>query len=117
MVLRDGRFVKDTANALTPAEVTRQPWFRKMFKQLKRNMLERDPPDHTRLRALVAKAFTPRLIEQMRDRIEALTDDLLDKVEGRGRMDLIADYALPVPTTIIAEMLGVPDVDRHAFHR
>src|SRR5947207_5523423 len=98
MVLKDERFAKDTANALTPQEIANQPWFRKLFKALKRNMLERDPPDHTRLRALVAKAFTPRLIEQMRDRIEALTDDLLDKVEGRGRMDLIADYALPVPT-------------------
>src|SRR5207302_2936705 len=73
--------------------------------------------DHTRLRALVHKAFTPRLIEQMRDRIQALTDRLLDKVQGRGRMDLIRDYALPLPTTIIAEMLGVPVKDRHDFHR
>jgi cytochrome P450 PksS len=63
------------------------------------------------------KAFSPRLIEQMRGRIEMLTNDLLDAVQGRGRMDLIRDYALPLPTTVIAELLGVPVKDRHAFHR
>jgi cytochrome P450 PksS len=115
-VLKDECFVKDTANALTREQAARQPWFRKVFKVLKRNLLNVDPPDHPRLRALVQKAFTPRLIEQMRERIQKLTDELLDKVQGRGRMDLIRDYALPVPTTIIAEMLGVPREDRHAFH-
>ena len=75
-------------------------------------MLDLDPPDHTRLRALVHKAFTPRLIENMRERIRSLTDELLDAVEARGRMDLIRDFALPLPTTIIAEMLGVPARDR-----
>jgi cytochrome P450 len=118
MVLKDERFVKDTKNALTPRQVADQRWFRKVFKVLKRSMLNLDPPDHTRLRGLV-KAFSPRLIEQMRGRIETLTNDLLDAVQGRGRgrMDLIQDYALPLPTTIIAEMLGVPVADRHAFHR
>jgi cytochrome P450 PksS len=116
-VLKDDRFVKDTSNALTPEQVSNQRWFRKLFKSLKRNMLDLDPPDHTRLRALVQKAFTPRLIEQMRERIGRLTHDLLDAVQGRGRLDLIAEYALPVPTTIIAEMLGVPVKDRHKFHR
>jgi cytochrome P450 PksS len=116
-VLKDERFVKDTTNALTPEQAARQPWFRKLFKALKRNMLDLDPPDHPRLRALVSKAFTPRLIEQMRGRIQALTNHLLDKVQERGRMDLIRAYALPLPTTIIAEMLGVPAGDRHDFHR
>jgi cytochrome P450 PksS len=87
------------------------------FKPLMRNMLDLDPPDHTRLRGLVSKAFTPRLVEQMRGRVQALTDHLLDNVRGRGRFDLIRDYALPVPTTIIAEMLGVPAADRHRFQR
>ena len=117
MLLKDERFVKDTANALTPEQAAHQPWFRKLFKQLGRNMLDLDPPDHTRLRALVYKAFTARLIEQMRERIQRLTDEFLDHVQDRGRMDLIRDYALPVPTTIIAEMLGVPVEDRHRFHR
>jgi cytochrome P450 PksS len=116
-VLKDERFVKDTANALTPEQAARQPWFRKIFKSLKRNMLNQDSPDHTRLRALVSKAFTPRLVEQMRERIQRLSDDLLDAVQGRGRMDLIRDYALPLPTTIISDMLGVPSADRHQFHR
>jgi cytochrome P450 PksS len=117
MVLRDERFVKDTLNALTSEQIAKQPWFRKVFKSLKRNMLGLDPPDHPRLRALVHKVFTPRLIEQMRGRVQGLTDELLDKVQDRGRMDLIRDYALPIPTTIIAEMLGVPAGDRHEFHR
>src|SRR5207244_987866 len=76
-----------------------------------------DPPDHTRLRALVQNAFTPRLVEQMRDRIQGLTSELLDKVQSKGQMDLIRDYALPLPTMIIAEILGIPGKDRHAFHR
>jgi cytochrome P450 PksS len=116
MALKDERFVKDTINALTPGQAANQPWFRKVFKSLKRNMLNRDPPDHTRLRGLV-KAFSPRLIERMSGRIETLTNDLLDAVQGRGRMDLIRDYALPLPATIIAELLGVPVEDRDAFHR
>jgi cytochrome P450 PksS len=117
LVLKDERFVKDAANAMTPEQLANQPWFRKMFKVLKRNMLDLDPPDQTRLRALVSRTFTPRLIEGMRGRIQALTGRLLDRVQARGRMDLIRDYALPVPTTIIAEMLGVPVADRHAIHR
>jgi cytochrome P450 PksS len=116
MVLKDERLVKDTNNALTPGQAVNQRWFRKVFKSLKRNMLNQDPPNHTRLRGLV-KAFSPRLIEQVRGRIEVLTNDLLDAVQGRGRMDVIRDYALPLPATIIAEMLGVPAEDRHVFHR
>jgi cytochrome P450 PksS len=116
-VLKDERFAKDAANALTPAQAARQRWFRKGFKSLRSNMLNHDPPDHTRLRALVNTAFTPRLVEQMRDRIQRITDGLLDAVQDGGRMDLIRDYALPLPTTVIAEMLGVPAADRHRFHR
>lgn len=116
-VLKDERFAKDRANALTPAQLARQPWFRSIFKSLQRHLLSTDAPDHTRLRALVSKAFTPGLVEQMRDRIQALTDQLLDPIQGAGRCDLIRDFALPLPTTVIAEMLGVPSADRHAFHR
>jgi cytochrome P450 PksS len=80
-------------------------------------MLELDAPDHTRLRGLVHQAFTPRLIEGLRERVQALTDELLDAAERRGRIDVIRDYAQPLPTTIIAEMLGVPARDRHRFQR
>ena len=115
--LKDERFVKDKLHALTPEQTAKQPWMPGAFKPLTRNMLDLDAPDHTRLRALVHKAFTPRRIEQMNERIQRLTDELLDAVQSRGRMDLIRDYALPIPITIIAEMLGVPVRDRHAFHR
>lgn len=78
-------------------------------------MLLTDPPKHTRLRKLVSKAFTPRAISAWQPRIEAVTDELLDRVEARGEMDLIADLALPVPATLICEMLGVPVEDRDTF--
>lgn len=114
-VLKDERFGKDRFK--TPELTAKQPWMPKSFRPLARNMLDQDPPDHTRLRALVHKAFTPRLVEEMRRRVQSLTDELLDAAQRRGRMDLIHDYALPLPSTIIAEMLGVPAADRHRFHR
>ena len=116
-VLKDDRFGKDKTKALSPEQLARLPWTPSVFKPLEQNMLDLDAPDHTRLRGLVHQAFTPRLIENMRRRIQDLTDELLDRVESRGRMDLIHDYALPLPATIIAEILGVPARDRHRFHR
>jgi cytochrome P450 len=79
-------------------------------------MLMQNPPDHTRLRGLVHKAFTPRIVEQMRSEIQAVTDELLDRVQDNGRMDVIADLAYPLPVTVIARMLGVPDADTDLFH-
>jgi cytochrome P450 len=116
-VLKDPRFVNDRRRVLTPEQVARLPWMPGPLKTLERNMLNRDDPDHGRLRGLVHKAFTPRLVANMIDRIRTITSDLLDEVQARGRMDLIRDYALPLPTTIIAEMMGVPVRDRHKFHR
>jgi cytochrome P450 len=71
-------------------------------------MLFRDPPDHIRLRALVSKAFTPRVVETLRPRVQAITDRLLYRVAGAGRMDVIEDLAYPLPVTVISELLGVP---------
>jgi cytochrome P450 PksS len=116
-VLKDERFVKDPANALRPELAARLPGLRKLFSPVWHDMLRQDPPHHTRLRTLVHKAFTPQRIEQMRGRIQALADDLLDPVQGRGRMDVIRDYALPLSTTVIAEMLGAPAEDGRRFHR
>ena len=76
-------------------------------------MLDREPPDHTRLRRLVLKAFTPRTVEAMRERIQAIVDGLIDDFGGVGQIDLIADYIEPLPVTVIAELLGVPEADRH----
>ncbi|MFE6840949.1 cytochrome P450, partial [Streptomyces sp. NPDC057705] len=81
------------------------------------NMLRSDPPDHTRLRRLVSKAFTARRVAGMRPRIQAITDRLLDEVVPSGRADLVADFALPLPVTVISELLGVPVDDRHDFQR
>ncbi|MBN2909211.1 cytochrome P450 [Polycladomyces sp. WAk] len=81
------------------------------------HMLTSDPPDHTRLRNLVQQAFTPRMIEQLRERIEEIAEDLLDKIAGApGReADLIRDYAFPLPIIVISDMLGVPREDRDRF--
>jgi len=80
-------------------------------------MLFRDPPDHTRLRALVSKAFTPKVIENMRSHIQDIVNRLLDRVQGAGRMDVIADLAYPLPVTVICEMLGVPSEDHGAIRQ
>jgi cytochrome P450 len=74
-----------------------------------------DPPAHTRLRGLMNTAFTPRAIESLQPRIQAIVDRLIDAVMPAGRMDLIADFAYPLPATVIAGMLGVPDEDVERF--
>ena len=78
-------------------------------------ILQQDPPDHTRLRQLMNQAFTPRAIERLRPRVRTLVDELLDRVAARGEMDVIADLALPVPSTLICELMGVPVTDRDKF--
>lgn len=79
----------------------------------RRSILDMDPPDHTRIRRLFQMAFTPRRIEGLADRIQALVDDALDAAAGDGSMDVIADLAFPLPFTVISEMLGMPDGDTH----
>lgn len=116
-LLKDKRFPKNRRSALTPEQIRKLPWVPPMFRPLERNMLDLDTPDHTRLRALVHKAFTPRLVERMRERVQTLADELLEGVARRSEMDLINDYALPLPMTIITEILGVPIGDRHKFHK
>lgn len=74
-------------------------------------MLVRDPPDHTRLRMLVNKAFTPRRVEMLRPRVQTLVDELLDRCAANGGMDVIPDFATPLPVRVIAELLGVPGED------
>jgi cytochrome P450 len=114
-IFKDERFVKDWRKVLTPEQLAQIPQIPPVMEPLSKNMLETDPPDHERLRALVSKAFTPRLIARMRPRIQAIADSLLDVVEDKGRMDLIDDYAFPLPITVIAELLGVPSEDRKKF--
>jgi cytochrome P450 len=111
--IKDPRFTKDRQTL--PA--AKQPWMPSIFRPLAKNMLDCDPPDHSRLRALVQKAFTPVIVEALRQRIEELTNRLLGRALIQAQFDLIAEYALPLPTTIIAELIGVPAEDRYRFHR
>jgi cytochrome P450 len=82
-----------------------------------RVLLFLDPPDHTRIRSLVSKAFTPNRVRQLRPRVEALVGELLDRVEQQGSPELIADLAYPLPVSVICELLGVPAVERDQFRR
>ncbi|GCE15370.1 cytochrome P450 family protein [Tengunoibacter tsumagoiensis] len=116
-VLKDERFVKDPKNAMTPEQLKKAPRMPAMFKPFSKSLLSLDDPDHARLRVLVHKAFTPRRIEQMRDQVQVVADELLEGIAPRGQMDLIADYALPLPLTMIARILGIPSSDNNKFHR
>jgi cytochrome P450 len=78
-------------------------------------LLFMDPPDHTRVRGLVSKAFTPRTVEQLRPRIQELVDTILDEAAERGGLDVVADLGFELPVTVICEMLGVPLEDRAQF--
>ena len=80
-----------------------------------RSMLNSNPPDHTRLRAIVSKAFTPRSVAGLHPRIQRIVGDLLDDLDGEDRFDLIEKFAYPIPITVIAEMLGVPSQDMDVF--
>jgi cytochrome P450 len=116
--LNDHRLSKDmhaamVANAAVVSEGLPGPAFA-------RHMLTVDPPDHTRLRGLVSKAFSPRRIEGLRPRIQMIVDDLLDSVAAEGadsRVDLVSRFAFPLPFTVICELLGVPEADREALGR
>jgi cytochrome P450 PksS len=109
-VLRDPRFANDWS--------PRVPWFLVRFaRPITRGMLNRDAPDHTRLRTLVNKAFTPRLVERLRERIAALSEELLERAARNGpAFDLVRAYALPLPITIIADLLGIAGEHRLRFH-
>src|ERR1700688_2497427 len=108
LVLRDKRFGKDFVERSTRRygpQIMEEPVFRSMS----RWMLQQDPPDHTRLRGLVVKAFTARRVEDMRPRIQEIVAQTLDRIIGRGHMALIEDFAFRLPVTIICDMLGIPE--------
>jgi len=108
-LLSDPRLSKNRAGALKLLPPRRGPFY---GTDLIDNMLASDPPDHTRLRKLVMKAFTPGAVAQMRSRIADVADELLDEIEshaGRGPVDLVDAYAMPLPIRVIGELIGVPD--------
>ena len=116
LVLRDKRFGKDyvdrTIKRYGP-KIMDEP----IFASMKHWMLQQDPPDHTRLRGLVVKAFTARRVEDMRPRIQQVVDQTIDAILDRGHMDLIEDFAFRLPVTIICDMLGIPEEHREAFYK
>ena len=113
-LLRDPRFTKNPTTLVPPP---RQPWLPPPFRPLLQNMLGLDDPDHARLRRLVQQAFTPRAVAAMRPVVATLCDDLLDRALARPAFDLVADFALPLPAIVIADMLGVPAKDYGRFTR
>jgi cytochrome P450 len=115
-LLRDRRFGRSYLHIATHAEMRRpdEPAEHAPFWHVIRNgMLDREPPDHTRLRNLVSKAFTPRTVERLRSRIHEIVDKLIDKAEDLREFDFLATLAEPLPVTVIAELLGIPEMDRH----
>ena len=116
LVLRDKRFGKDyvdrTIKRYGP-KIMDEP----IFASMKHWMLQQDPPDHTRLRGLVVKAFTARRVEDMRPRIQQVVDQTIDAIIDRGHMDLIEDFAFRLPVTIICDMLGIPEQHRETFYK
>lgn len=117
-ILRDSRFSAQVFRCdLSGAPETVQVQYRRVISILSRMLFLQDPPDHTRLRALVSKAFTPRAIEGMRAHIHYLTDQLLEAAMAPGHMDVLHDFAFQVPTTVIANLLGVPREDSKLFFK
>jgi cytochrome P450 len=115
-VLQDSRFSVDRQQSklfqrLKPFDSLRPDF----TEAITRSLLMVDPPDHTRLRRLVNKAFTPRVVENLRPRIQVIVDELLDRVEKQGEMDLIRDLAYPLPVIVISEMLGIAAADHAKF--
>ncbi len=115
-LLRDKRLGRSITHILSREELgwpppdARRPAYNN-FQQ--RILMEHEAPDHTRLRGLVSKAFTPQRVEGLRTKIMAIVNRLLDHVIDRGQMDLLHDFAAPLPVTVIAELLGVPEAHRH----
>ncbi|HEX7734859.1 MAG TPA: cytochrome P450 [Ktedonobacteraceae bacterium] len=114
-ILKDQRFLKDHRRLLTPEQLAQMQG--NVYNMLNTHMLSFDPPDHTRLRSLVNLSFTPRLVEQWRERIQEIANELIDAMElqGERELDLIDAFAFPLPIIVITEMLGVPTEDRDNF--
>ncbi len=88
---------------------------RPLYEHFSAGIMHSDPPDHTRIRGLVNKAFTPRAVDQVRDRIQQTVDRLIDAVRSSGRMELIGDLAFPLPAIVFSEMFGLPAEQRDRF--
>lgn len=115
LILRDKRFGKDFVGNMRRRYGEKAGLDEPAIANLARTMLVLDPPDHTRLRALVTKAFTARRVADMRPRIKALVDEQLDRVIDKGEMDVMRDLAHRLPVIVICDMLGIPEEHRAPF--
>ena len=115
-VLRSKSFGKEGHKVVPPEKLALIPQeSAEVAERRQSNMLFRDPPVHTRLRGLVNQAFTPRTIERLRPHVAAIADHLIDGIAARGQVDLLRDFAFPLPIIVIAELLGVSPDDRDQF--
>jgi cytochrome P450 len=115
-LLRDRRFGRTYLHVATHAEMGRPdepPEHAPFWHVIRNGMLDREPPDHPRLRNLVSKAFTPRTVEKLRPRIHEIVDKLVDNAADLREFDFLTTLAEPLPVTVIAELLGIPEIDRH----
>ncbi len=115
-LLRDRRFGRTYLHTSTHEEMGRPAppdWHAPFWDLINAGILDMEPPDHTRVRRLVAKAFTPRFVESLRPRVHAILEDLLEGLAGAGEFDLLPTLAEPLPVIVIAQMLGVPEADHH----
>ncbi len=115
-VLRDERFVKNVRTARDPGDL-RLPWAPRALRPLQQSMLDTDGAEHRRLRGLVQEIFGPRYMAALEPRITELVAGLLDRLATLPSPDLVADFALPLPLTVIAEVMGVDEADRMRFRR
>jgi cytochrome P450 len=114
-LLRDRRFGRTYHHVATDEEMGREPapaWHDPFWDLIEAGVLDMEPPSHTRVRRLVAKAFTPRYVEGLRPTVERIMAALVEDLHGAGEFDLLSAIAEPLPVTIIAEMLGIPEADR-----
>ncbi len=115
-LLRDRRLGRTYLHLASHEDMGRAPdteWHEPFWHLIRNGILDMEPPDHTRVRRLVSKAFTPAFVEGLRPRVERIVDELVDGVQGAGEFDLLPAIAEPLPVTVIAEMLGIPETDHH----
>ncbi|MDA2518720.1 MULTISPECIES: cytochrome P450 family protein [Bacillus cereus group] len=113
-LLKDNRLKKDWTNVFSQ-DIKNMYLSVDNSDHLTTHMLNSDPPNHSRLRSLVQKAFTPKMIAQLDGRIQRIADDLISDIERKGTLNLVDDYSFPLPIIVISEMLGIPKEDQAKF--
>ncbi|ONG61414.1 cytochrome P450 family protein [Bacillus cereus] len=113
-LLKDNRLKKDWTNVFSQ-DIKNMYLSVDNSDHLTTHMLNSDPPNHSRLRSLVQKAFTPKMIAQLDGRIQRIADDLISNIERKGTLNLVDDYSFPLPIIVISEMLGIPKEDQAKF--